>query len=357
MAFEGECHQQNDYNFSCAVGDQSNYSDSANQSCLITAGSGISLHYLKTTPATGEYAGAEDGNLSTFNISTTNQDAASYFFNGTASSFSLISFGWGAESSFFAAQCTLKLCVQSLSISSVNSSTTSSVRRTWYPTYDQVNPTLSFEHPPDDMNIFSSEKYIIDLSMLNSIATNIAAGTIGSYTMVTTDGSYLGPTISSPWIRYMKEVFTDMSNLNTWITNFADQLTYIVRMESQSGNSIDDIVSTINGNTTSDQYYAGTAHVKSVIYHVRWWWMLYPAVLIIMSTIYTLLGIIYSHRHNIGPWKGNPLYVLFMQPPSHLSAVIGEHEMMEVSLLEKAVGQSQVWLDIEDSGVRFSEAE
>ncbi|KAK3694910.1 hypothetical protein B0T22DRAFT_86826 [Podospora appendiculata] len=223
-------------------------------------------------------------------------------------------------------ECALWFCIQSYLISVSDGSQNQTTSGNWSTTALQHGSGLRgseyvFVDIPSQLNVNNGTRYSVTYEAISALRSFMAGVTSGT---VYADFSTID--YSSDWVEAMWNATTD--SLQDWITGFALSMTVEIRQ---------------NGKTTgaSDGRYNGAAIQLAPFIRVRWCWMIYPGVMMLLSIFFLFHTIVASARDGVSAWKGGVLPMLFCRVDENILEHVGDG--MDVpDGLEECVGQIKV---------------
>jgi len=90
----------------------------------------------------------------------------------------------------------------------------------------------------------------------------------------------------------------NVTDYSAWI----DQLALSMTNRFRSGGNVSDGLAT--------DYYTGTALSQETYVHIRWLWLIFPAVLVGASIVFVVATIVQTHLRGVRHWKDDPLALL-----------------------------------------------
>jgi hypothetical protein len=235
-----------------------------------------------------------------------------------------------------AAECALWYCLQAHDVRVRRGELQDTVVMSWGETLNRnpgsTNGNITFINIPDEINIESSEMYGISGSQMLGMSEYANATFVGN---VSVDG-LLG--VIAPSTDFAGGMQRSFDNMDAWIQRLAKSMTNDVRLNSTTG--------------ADNVRYSGTAFATQVIIVVRWAWIAYPAILVILSVANLIFEIAHTSKLNVRPWKSDSLLPIYMQLESELKSLAAEGINKPDGIRER-VGKYRVQLTTE--GERFLE--
>jgi hypothetical protein len=253
----------------------------------------------------------------------------------------------GNETTFYqgnvlAVECGLWHCLQARSINASNGRITDTL-------IDHLNGRVG-----DDLDFYFNDELSFNVANVTSYRPNAGVGT--DNTLV---GALSGSiTINGNWdVNYLPgEVsarFTDVLQSNgigsamdclhaAWV--YADDIPkWWARLAKSLTNNI-----RTNGLLVEEEYerYAGIAWVEVVHIEVRWLWLIFPAVLVVLSGVFLTATVLASWRRGLKPWKSFALPVLYTRLEDGLQEEWKQEYADESSLLKEVKSR---WVDLDGS--------
>ncbi|KAH8805280.1 hypothetical protein F5884DRAFT_798875 [Xylogone sp. PMI_703] len=260
------------------------------------------------------------------------QDSTRYLYK-----FDLIS----NEEDTIGAQCELHLFIQAFgNVTVINGTQSKPTIRTWsevlpIPEEKFSNADTIFTNIPDSFNIVSNSTYGIDWLALSGIRSQLAPILDGTAYMLDI-GEY---NYSSDFIEAIYGLSWTMDSLDEWIVNLATSMTNEIR---QDGNT------NLTSNPAAARY-TGTAYTTEIYVHVRWSWLAFPALMVILAVTFLLASILQSRIRGIQAWKDDPLALLFMSVDERLmERTVGVVDKNKS--LDDLVGTAEVVLQRKEEG-------
>ncbi|KAK0629998.1 hypothetical protein B0T17DRAFT_206942 [Bombardia bombarda] len=192
-------------------------------------------------------------------------------------------------------ECALWFCIQSYSVSVSDGKQNETVEGTWSTTTLQHGSGIRgteyvFVDVPEGLNTDNGTRYSVTHEAMTALRGFMAGVTSGT---VSADVNVVDYT--SDWVEAM---WNATNSLQDWISTFADCMTVEIRQ---------------NGKTSGQQTskYNGSAVRLAPFIRVKWHWMIYPGVMILLSIYFLFHTIIVSARDGVSVWKGGALPMLF----------------------------------------------
>ncbi|PHH92485.1 hypothetical protein CDD83_7233 [Cordyceps sp. RAO-2017] len=231
-----------------------------------------------------------------------------------------------------AAQCALWFCLKAYNISVADGRSQQTLVRTWDESrFEAATSAHSDEHVflgiPDIMNTQPKSRYSVSDRSLKALRAFFDSLTSGIFEHVSEVVNF-----SSDWIEAMWRATAD---LDSWIEKLSHSLTNEVREHG----------------TIRDPYktdYEGSASKLASYVHVKWYWMIYPALFLTISLYYLVATIIAGARDNVSAWKGDSLPMLFSRIDPRILAM--GSKKMDVPKGLDDLGKSKVALAKNNDG-------
>jgi hypothetical protein len=232
-----------------------------------------------------------------------------------------------------ASECALWFCLKSYSINVTEGKVQQSMLQTWNRTrFEDANSAHPDEYVfvdiPETMNTKKLSRYSVSQASLVALR-----GFMDSLTRGTFESQFDINNFSSDWIEAMWNATTD---LPTWIKRLSVSLTNEVREEGTVRDA-------------RDRSYDGSAAIMSTYIRVQWLWLLYPAILILVSLYYLFHTIIEAARDRVSVWKSDSLPMLFCRIDASILAQVKDG-LDKPNGLDDRVGKIKVSLSREDDG-------
>ncbi|KJZ77565.1 hypothetical protein HIM_03289 [Hirsutella minnesotensis 3608] len=231
-----------------------------------------------------------------------------------------------------AARCSMWFCLKAYNISVADGRTLQSVVGTWHKSQFEAATSAHFdEHVfvgvQENMNIQDRSRYSVSDRSLQTMRSFIDSLTSGRFEHASDVINF-----SSDWIEAMWQATAD---LGTWIDKFSLSLTNEIREHG----------------TVRDRYmtdYEGEASRMASYIRVQWYWMLYPALFLMISLYYLLATIGASARDDVSAWKSDSLPMLFSRIDSRILAL--SSDKMDIPKGLDDLGKSRVALTKDQDG-------
>ncbi|KAM7224419.1 Protein of unknown function (DUF3176) domain containing protein [Rhypophila decipiens] len=194
-------------------------------------------------------------------------------------------------------ECALWFCVRAFDIKVEAGKQTQNTIADWSnATLQHVNgfhgSEYVFNKVPDKFNVDNTTRYSITnpaMIALRGFMADVTSGTL------TADLSRLDYT--SDWVEAM---WNASDSSGEWIENFAHSLTVEIRHHGRTSN-----------NGQNSIRYTGKAKQMAPIVKVKWFWVLYPGLMLLASIYYLFHTIYRTSRADVSAWKGDALPMLF----------------------------------------------
>ena len=219
-----------------------------------------------------------------------------------------------------------------------------------------IPPTNWLLHPdPKNMSLSTDTWFSIESFSLREIARQLYTHLQGDFHLsygheIATGQAADYPSTVGGSSDIMTAIFKTRMNLSPFVSNLALSLTNHIRTTApitklnttlvngtfdggtlnQDYRDYDHILDTPNevGNSTAnpqpqDLAYAGTAISSEAFFHVRWAWLVLPALLVILAPMFLFVTIWQSARHNMPVWGEAPLALMYCGPDENLKRRLG----------------------------------
>ena len=252
-------------------------------------------------------------------------------------------------------ECALWFCVQAYAISVREGKQTQSIAGNWSTVAvvhereeeeeGEGGSEYVFVNMPDDLNVVNGTRYAVTrraMAALRGLMADITAGALS------VDANALG--YSSDWVEAIWDATAASGisggsggisggggkGLHDWIANFAQTMAAEIRRRGSA-------------EAASQTVYRGSAVEMAPFIRVRWVWMLYPTVMVVLSVGYLVGTMVASARDRVAVWKGDVLPMLFCRVDGEIMRRAGD--AMEVpGGLEDKVSRIRVALAREEDG-------
>ncbi|KAK0747922.1 hypothetical protein B0T21DRAFT_446740 [Apiosordaria backusii] len=238
-----------------------------------------------------------------------------------------------------ASECALWFCLEALKISVEDGRQNQTrVANHSITSLAMTNSAHGAEHVfiniPSNLNTVNTTKYAVTHEAMLALRNFMASITMGT---VTTTLNTLDS--SSDWVEAMWNATT--GDLNQWISTFAASLTNEFRLHGE-----------VTGSST--KRYDGAATQMTPVVTVKWYWMLYPALMILLSIYFLFHTIVACSRDGVRAWKGEVLPLLFCRVDEGLYER-GRDGLEVPGGLEKRIAGERVamYRSVEDRGWGF----
>ncbi|KAK4647658.1 uncharacterized protein QC761_103360 [Podospora bellae-mahoneyi] len=148
-----------------------------------------------------------------------------------------------------------------------------------------------FINIPPSLNTDNATKYVVTREAMLALRNFMSSITMGT---VTTTINTLDS--SSDWVEAMWNATT--GDLNQWINTFAASLTNEFRLHGAV-------------TQTTKKRYDGDATQMTPVVKVRWYWLMYPAFMILLSIYFLFHTVLACSMAGVRAWKGEVLPLLF----------------------------------------------
>ncbi|KAK0731355.1 hypothetical protein B0H67DRAFT_69886 [Lasiosphaeris hirsuta] len=223
----------------------------------------------------------------------------------------------GEDLNIAGAECALWFCIQALSLNTTEGTQSETVMANWSTTALKQGGSgahgaeyVFVNIPSSQLNVDNGTRYAVTheaITALRGFMTAITSGTVHA------DASALDYT--SDWVEAMWNATTGgMDSLDRWIATFAASMTTEIR---RSGNPS-------SSNAGSGKRYDGSAMQLAPFIRVQWYWLAYPAFMIVLSVYFLLHTIIASARDGVSVWKSGALPMLFCRIDDNIHDHVGD---------------------------------
>ncbi|KAL3417460.1 hypothetical protein PVAG01_11460 [Phlyctema vagabunda] len=238
-----------------------------------------------------------------------------------------------------ATQCALWFCIEAYDISVENGIQTQKTLNNWSTVAAVDSPTFNltanrtFIDIPDYMNTRPESNYMIGGVAIDALSNSLSKVFNGSVTAGMSSATYgYGDN------EFVQGIWNGTGDPQSWIKNVALSLTNNVRSMAATNESA--------------AAYSGIARSSEIFVHVRWGWITYPIVLVLLSIAFLALSITESIRGDVSAWKGSPLAVLLMDVNDVVKHRTDRHTDMDG--FKNSVGSEKASLMRGPEGWRFS---
>ncbi|EQK98037.1 arginase family protein [Ophiocordyceps sinensis CO18] len=231
-----------------------------------------------------------------------------------------------------AAECALWFCLKAYSVSVADGRARQTVVAVWDESrFEAATSAHSDEHVfvsvPQGMNTQQMSRFSVSDRSLKALRSFIDSLTSGRFEHASDVINF-----SSDWIEAMWQATAD---LGTWMDKFSLSLTNEIR---EHGTIRDPYMTNYEGNASKMANYV----------HVQWFWMMYPALLLVISLYYLVGTIMAGARDDVSAWKGDSLPMLFSRIDARILAL--SSEKMDVPKGLDDLGKSRVALTKDKDG-------
>ncbi|KAI9932361.1 hypothetical protein ASPWEDRAFT_68137 [Aspergillus wentii DTO 134E9] len=221
-------------------------------------------------------------------------------------------------------ECALWFCIQAYNVTTSNGVQHREIVDTWSEYAPRNQYGVNFTSPPPSFNVapgsfFGIENYT--LHDARSTANRIFNGT----------NKALNPAGEGSQIDTMMQNIRDM---HPWIKSISESMSQALQQSYPVDNSTDD-------------YYAGTVYHDQIYIHVRWGWITFPAVILVLTTVYFILIAHQTRNSPVGAWKDSLMAVMGVKLDRHLRADVAVKQ--DIDDLDQVLKDEQV--DLRNEGV------
>lgn len=223
----------------------------------------------------------------------------------------------------FAQECGMWLCVQALNVSTYNGTQTETLLDTWSERV-VLYGNQAFTKPPDSFPVNATffDSFIANYtSYLPSIAVYGSYDTVqindGTASTLSGSGKLLPLNNSQGWsssssvLQAAKQyILDDAHDLTPWVTQIAKALTNELRSNSNNLPSL------------TNDYFAGSMQKSEAVFAIRWPWIVLPALMVILSSLFLAISIQQTARARMPAWKGSPLNLIFAKVDTELDQLV-----------------------------------
>ncbi|RMZ90473.1 hypothetical protein DV736_g2290, partial [Chaetothyriales sp. CBS 134916] len=241
-----------------------------------------------------------------------------------------------------AIECALWMCVQAYNVSVNLGRASQAIVHTWVD-WKVANTTpwdsIEFTGMPKEFNVADNSSFQVSTAALYSIknAFNFSGNIRANYDL---EPMYSGDTSQS------MGVAAAVGNWESWIQKVARSIGNDIRTNSRQPIITEPYV--IGDEVISDPppnpYYDGSAYITRPFIQVRWWWLTYPAAMIVASLVYLLLTMWQCRHHGAYIWKDHPL-VLLSVALDHSIAEKAKGSLTRLGDLDQRIGDEKVVLE------------
>ncbi|KAK3341296.1 hypothetical protein B0T25DRAFT_465506, partial [Lasiosphaeria hispida] len=222
----------------------------------------------------------------------------------------------GEDPSVTGTECALWFCIQALSLNTTEGSQFENVVANWSTTALKRGGSGAHgtEHvfvnmSASKLNTDNGTRYAVTheaITALRSFMTAITSGTVQA------DASALDYT--SDWVEAMWNATAGgMDSLDRWIATFAASMSTEIRRSGK-----------LSSDSGSGKRYDGSAMQLAPFIRVQWYWLVYPAFMIVLSVYFLLHTIIASARDGVSVWKSGALPMLFCRIDDNIHDRVGD---------------------------------
>lgn len=192
-------------------------------------------------------------------------------------------------------ECSLWACMKAYDTSMMDGHLEQTILSTWNETRFEKKTNAHLEeyvfiNVPDTMNTLEHSRHSISTRSVAAIRSFMDSLTDGWY-----DDAFGTVNFSSDWAEAIHDAVPDM-------TKWMQRLTLSLSNEFRTHGKVND---------ESNTKYEGSSTKMASFVHVKWFWMIYPPLCLVVSIYYLFATILAGVRDDVAIWKGDSMPMLF----------------------------------------------
>ncbi|KAI0539744.1 hypothetical protein GGR58DRAFT_512122 [Xylaria digitata] len=186
------------------------------------------------------------------------------------------------DSTVQAYQCGVWFCLRSYNVTVTNGVANRSVTVEWSKSDFEPKSSAHYDEYvfldiPPEMNAKQHTRYSIPSDSLQTLRAFMDKLTLGNASQVTGAMTY-----DTDWIQAMDAATKSLPSLSSWISRLSLSLTTDIQLTG-----------TVQSSRNSE--YSGTAYIMAPRVEVNWYWVAYPATLMIFAFVYLMQTMLFCH--------------------------------------------------------------
>ncbi|KAL2202342.1 hypothetical protein CC79DRAFT_1326494 [Sarocladium strictum] len=210
----------------------------------------------------------------------------------------------------------------------------------------EIEGGFVFDKIPVEYNVEPDDVYEVRSVMTNTIQRwfNLTTEAVlwddydGFFTLMEKWNRTGGDLIAPFW--------TNFDDLDPWIGRVAASLSNMLRSIQEDELSMEQ-----NKSEASQKRYRGTVFIDQVTLHVRWVWMIYLGILVLLAVAFLSIQIAHATgRGDVRSWKDDPFALLWLQIDEELKEKLRDG-LDDPAGFERAVGKYRVQVSRDGNGL------
>ncbi|KAF4552360.1 Hypothetical protein D9617_10g073410 [Elsinoe fawcettii] len=199
--------------------------------------------------------------------------------------------------------CNFSWCIKAYNVSVVNGSLETEMVGDWSDFSTPPAPTIKFpQKPPSYFNLQSIPEPLVRSMEMGDTPWSVPAQieqmptrSVYATTRLFDQGPYLDSNLTFSEFRAMS--MYKITDYQRWISNVAMSVTNAMRRTGDR--------------PLNHAKYAGQAFTPKQFYHIRFWWLIFPGTLLILSILLLGTTIWITHEQRVEHWKNDALPLLY----------------------------------------------
>ena len=242
--------------------------------------------------------------------------------------------------------CDLSFCIQALEAKTTAGVISQTVNYTWEHFNLTKDGIWSPVKVPGSQNLSNRVDYRVENRSLNALGSAIATALVGGTSVWFSD-------ITNPLPKILPLTNSDGggSNVGTFaevVWRASDSMTTITEYFDRVATGFTNFMRTAPSlSVPEDKHYAPVVFTNEVYVHVRWGWLAFPLLIVVLGQIFLGMTIHQTRRRRVQPWKGARVPLLLANIDDEVKKA-AKGGLYSRSGLDEQVGEIKVRLEYND---------